>query len=129
MSDYLPQMVPVVVHSHKRYVLSDSAFKNSLRIVAGPGSGKSRFLGRVLAWQTLIRRRPQVILDPTGGVTANLVDKISRLPCAYRKQLWPRLIYVDVAATDYLVPSPLYTRRATDTLFAVANRFPSVLKR
>lgn len=112
----------------KTYVLSDSALKNSLRIVAGRGSGKSRFLGRVLAWQTLIRRKGGVILDPTGGVTANLVDKISRLPLAYRKQLWPRILYIDVAATDYLVPSPLYTRRPGDTLFAVANRFPEVLR-
>ena len=106
------------------------ALKNGIHIVGGPGSGKSRLMGRLLAWQAFLRGMPVVILDPTGGIVANVIDKIARLPQVLRKQLWPRILYVDAGATDHVVPTPLYYRNGTsDTLFAAANRFPAVLKR
>jgi len=112
------------------YRLSDSALKNGMHIVAGPGAGKSRLMGRLIVWQHLLRHKPQVILDPTGGVVDNLLDKIIRLPVEVRRQLWPQLLYVDVGATDFIVPSPLYYKVSQqDTSFAVANRFPGLLKR
>jgi hypothetical protein len=111
-------------------LLSDAAFKQGVHLLGGPGSGKSRMLGRLLAWQNLLRRKPQILLDPTGGVVDNLLDKLSRLPLAARKSLWPRIRYIDAGATDYLVPTPLYYRvGAGDTLFAMANRFPAILKK
>ena len=112
------------------HFIADSALKNGIHIVGGPGSGKSRLMGRVIGWQPFMRGKPVVVLDPTGGIVANIVDKISRLPLEQRRRLWPRIVYIDAGATDYVVPSPLYTRRcATETLFAAANRFPAVLKR
>lgn len=115
--------------SFRMGLLTDSALKNPTRIVGGPGSGKSRLMGRVLTWQVLVRGKPQVILDPTGGVGDNLIDKIMRCDEEIRRRLWSRILYVDVGATDYIVPSPLYYRlRPTDTLFEIANRFPSVIK-
>ena len=108
--------------------LTESALKNPTRIVAGPGAGKTTLLGGV-AWQALVRRRPQLIIDPTGGLIDILADKIGRCDEAIRRHLWPRVLYVDVAATDYVVPSPLYYRlRSSDTLFEIANRLPSVVK-
>lgn len=118
------------VKGQSLYRLSDSALKNGLHLVAGPGAGKSRFLGRIVVWQGLTRQKPQVILDPTGGVIDNLLDKIVRLPIELRRQVWPRLVYVDVGATDFVVPSPLYYPVSPqDTSFAVANRFPGLIKR
>lgn len=112
------------------YRLSDSALKNGLHLVAGPGAGKSRLLGRIVVWQGLTRHKPQVILDPIGGVIDNLLDKIVRLPIELQRQLWPHLVYVDVGATDFVVPSPLYYPVSPqDTAFAVANRFPGLIKR
>ena len=110
--------------------LTDSAFKNPTRIVGGPGSGKSRLMGRILAWQALVGGKPQVIFDPTGGVGDNLIDKLMRCEDEdVRRRLWRRIVYVDVAATDYVVPTPLYYRlRSSDTLFEIANRFPAVVK-
>jgi len=109
--------------------LPDPALKLGCHIVAGPGSGKSRLMGRIIGWQAFLRQQPVVILDPSGGIVQNIVDKISRLSPAERQHLWPRLRYVDVGASDYIVSTPLYSRLGNDTLFAVANRFPAVLKR
>ena len=49
------------------FMLSEGALKNGIHCVAGPGSGKSRTLGRLLVWQQLLQGKPQVILDPTGA--------------------------------------------------------------
>ena len=120
-------VLPALVTSF--YLLLE-AIKNGIHIVGGPGSGKSRLMGRLLAWQAFLRGMPVVVLDPTGGIVANLMDKIARLPEPVRRLLWPRIVYVDAGATDYIVPTPVYYRnRETDTLFEIANRFPGVLKR
>ncbi len=127
----MPSIQPISSTLKRRlFRLSESALKNGIHLVAGPGAGKSRLLGRLLVWQQLVLGHPQVILDPTGGVIDNLLDKIVRLPIELRRQLWPRLVYVDVGATDYIVPSPLYYKLSEqETPFAVANRFPGLLKR
>ncbi|MCC6170368.1 MAG: ATP-binding protein [Caldilineaceae bacterium] len=109
-------------------LLTDSALKNGIHIVGGPGSGKSRYMGRVLTWQAFMRGIPVVVLDPTGGIIMNIMDKICRQPPEVRKKLWPRIDY-DVSATDYVRSSPLYYRRPGETLFAVADRLPAVFKR
>jgi hypothetical protein len=122
-----PLPLPVAKRLH---FIADSALKNGVHIVGGPGSGKSRLMGRVIAWQGLMRRMPVVVLDPTGGIAVNITDKLRRLPLEQRRWLWSRIVYVDAGATDYVVPSPLYTRHSDgETLFEVANRFPAVLKR
>ena len=70
-----------------------------------------------------------MIVDPTGGIVAYLIHKISQLPVAYRKKLWRRITYVDAGAKDYIVPSPLLFKLSADEeLFETANRFPQVLK-
>jgi hypothetical protein len=125
-----PAVVVSQAWPRKLGVLSDAALKNPTRIVGGPGSGKSRLLGRSFGWQAMLRNKPQVILDPTGGVVDNLIDKVMRYPEEVRRQLWSQIIYVDVAATDFIVPTPLYYQlRPTDTLYEIANRFPAVIKR
>ena len=122
-SPHLPEL------ARRLRFLPNAALKLGCHIVGGPGSGKSRLLGRIICWQAFARRHPIVILDPSGGIVQNIVDKIERLAPAARKQIWPLIRYVDVGATDYIVPTPLYTRLGNDTLFAIANRFPAVLKR
>src|SRR5688572_367218 len=110
-------------------LLSDAALKNSLHLVGGPGSGKSRLLGRLLICQWLARGRPAVVLDPTGGVRSNLLDKLIRQPPEVRQKLWPRLVYVDAGASDFIVPTPLYVHLYEgDTAFSIANRLPAILK-
>ena len=108
--------------------ISDSALKNGVHVIGAPGSGKTTLLG-IMAWQMLLRNQPTVIVDPTGGIVAYLIHKISQLPVAYRKKLWRRITYVDAGAKDYIVPSPLLFKLSADEeLFETANRFPQVLK-
>lgn len=116
----------------KRLVwLSDSARHNKIHIMAESGAGKSRYMGRVLAWLLFLRHFPQVILDPTGGTIANLFDKLIRLPRKYQERLWPRIRYVDMSGRgSYVVPFPLYYRLdPDDSLFDVSQRYLEVVKR
>jgi hypothetical protein len=99
--------------------------------MAEAGAGKSRWLGRVLAWQLLLHRIPTIVIDPTGGVVDNFLDKLIRLPREYQEQLWPRVIYVDMSGKGaYTVPFPLYYRLADrDSLYDIAQRYIEVVER
>src|SRR4051794_8794270 len=80
----------------------DAALKQGIHIMGGPGSGKSRLMGRFMAWEALIRGLPAFVCDPTGQITANLFDKLSRLlifnneDLAQYKNMVQRIVYVDV---------------------------------
>ncbi len=110
--------------------LAKAALKTGLHWVSAPGTGKSRGIGRFIVPQVFAQDSPVVVLDPTGGVVDNVIDKLLRLPPEVRRRVWSRVVYVDVAATDYVAPSPLYYRLSSeDTLFEIANRLPAVFKR
>lgn len=73
------------------------------------GTGKSRLLGRVIAWQDFRREIPLVVLDPVGGTIDNLLDKIGREAYETRKRLWERVTYVDMAgANGCVILWPIY---------------------
>lgn len=114
----------------QRLLIQDSALKNGTHIVASPGAGKSRLIGRQVAFQQFLREIPQVALDPVGGIIDNFLDKMRLLPDHIRRQSWRRVVYIDVGATDYIVPTPLYYRfDPNETTFTVANRFPGLIRR
>src|SRR5579871_2969858 len=101
-----------------------------IHLEASKGAGKSRFLGRVLAWQDLVRGGAQVIIDPNGGSIDNLLDKVWRLPQASRAQLTSRLLYVNMSgAAGCVVPFPFYFRFADESLYAIAQRYLDVVRR
>ena len=112
-------------------MISDNSRRNKIHMMAESGAGKSRWLGRVLAWQLLIRGKPQIIIDPTGGTIANLFDKIIRLPGEYQKRLWGRVKYVDMSGKGgYVMPFPLYHQLSPyDSLYDISQRFLEVIKR
>ncbi|MBN1813647.1 MAG: hypothetical protein JXA14_17540 [Anaerolineae bacterium] len=119
-------------HLGKRmFWIWDSALRNKLHLMAEAGAGKSRLLGRILAWLLFLRHIPQIILDPTGGTIDNFLDKIIRLPREQQEQLWPRVQYVDMSGRGgYVVPFPLYHRLSPeDTLFDVSQRYLEVVRR
>ena len=111
--------------------ISLDALRNKLHIMAEAGAGKSRFMGRILAWLLFLQGIPQVILDPTGGTVANFLDKIIRLPREQQARLWPRVRYVDMSGKGkYVEPFPLYYRISPDdSLFDISQRFLDVVRR
>jgi hypothetical protein len=99
-------------------------------IVAGKGAGKSRLLGRLLAWLDFVRGIPLVVIDPHGPLIDNFLDKLTCLPPADQRRLAQRIVYVDASANGgYVVPFPLYYRLGAESLFVQAHRFPEALRR
>lgn len=68
--------------------LSSSGRFNPLTIMAGPGSGKSRFMGRVVVWHDLVTGRPQVVVDPMKGTIVNVIDKCNRWAQDFERRFW-----------------------------------------
>jgi len=127
------EVLPLVAPAHLApglQFLPDSSRSMGLHCVASRGAGKSRLLGRV-AFQDLQRGVPQTIIDPMGALTDTVLDKISRLPKAEQEQLWPRIRYVDVAATDDLVTAfPLYYQQTgNDSPYTMSQRYLDCVRR
>lgn len=114
----------------RQLVLDDRGRSMGLLAIAPRGAGKSRMLGRFVAWQDFLRGVPLVLWDPTGGMIANFLDKLMRQPPAVQAQLWRRVRYVDLAATHgRVIPLPLLARRSGESLYAVSQRFPDLVRR
>ena len=107
----------------------DDVRNMGIYLVASKGSGKSRFMGRMLVRQDCLRGIPQVVFDPVGGTIDNLLDCLSRLPADQQQVLWPRIVYVDMGAQDAVVPFPLYYRLGErDSLYTISQRYLDVLR-
>lgn len=92
------------------------------------GSGKSRFLGRWLAKQSLWRGISQIVLDPVGQTIDNCLDCVLRLPSEQRKVVLSRLCYFDCSGQGGRVcPLPLYYRFGPESWADVANRHVSAI--
>jgi hypothetical protein len=98
---------------------------------APKGAGKSRFLGRGLAWQDFLHGVPLVILDPVGGTIDNFLDKLRREPLTKQRAHWPRVRYVPMSGHQGYVPSwPIYYEARQEESFSTrAQRFVDVVAR
>lgn len=115
----------------RRYLwLPDSARSMGINIMAGKGSGKSRLLGRLIAWLDFVRGVPLVIFDPVGGTIDNFLDKIVRLPDEQQRAAWSRVRYVDAAGFHgHVVPAPLYYRLGSESLYSISQRYLDVVRK
>lgn len=101
-----------------------------VHVMAGKGSGKSRLMGRLLAFLDFIRFVPTVILDPNGPTIDNFIDKILWLPKEYQEQLWKRVIYVNMSGEGgQVVPFPLYYRLGSENLYTISQRYLDVVRK
>jgi hypothetical protein len=115
----------------ERIVIPHSARSMGQRITGTRGSGKSRLLGRLIAWADVQANIPTVIIDPVGALSDNLLDVVARLPQAEqeRLKLHKRIVYVDMAGTGpegHVCPFPLLYRLGKESLYDQAMRFVSV---
>jgi hypothetical protein len=101
-----------------------------IHLSAGKGSGKSRLMGRIIAWIDFLRGVPQIIFDPVGGTIDNFLDKMRWFPREWRERLWPRIIYVDMSGrSGCVVPFPLYYRLGNESLSEIAGRYLQAVRR
>lgn len=110
--------------------LPDSSRSMGIHIMAGKGSGKSRLMGRIIAWLDFIRGVPQVIFDPHGPTIDNFLDKLLRLPPELQDRLFPRVQYIDMSGySGYIFPFPLYYRNGAESLYEISQRFLDVVRK
>ena len=103
--------------------IPDKARSMGIHVQAGKGSGKSRMLGRMIAWLDFIRGVPMVIFDPHGPTIDNFLDKLTRMPRELQERLWQRVLYVDMSGqSGQVIPFPLYYRLGMKAFM----KFPSV---
>lgn len=104
--------------------LLDAHMDRGLHITAGSGSGKSLTLGYLAFW-FLLRGIPQVLFDPSGPMTDQLLLRLaSGFSRPIRQKLWRHVVYLDMAGRTASAPRfPLLFRLPGDTHADVADRF------
>jgi hypothetical protein len=111
--------------------ISASARVMGTAIVSGIGSGKTTLLGD-LTLQALQIGVPQVLFDPLGTLTPNLLFRLVRflqhVPPALHSRFWERLRVVDVGSKDAVVPFPIYYRTGWESLREEAERLLHVIR-
>jgi hypothetical protein len=112
--------------------LPDSGLSLATLILGAPGTGKTT-LESLLALQWLLKGYGQVILDPTGTLSAALIFRLLRFLAPFPPEehglLWQRVRYVPVGAKDFVVPFPIYYGlESGQSLWQVAERFLNVLR-
>jgi len=104
--------------------------RRGIHIVGGPGSGKSRLMGRAIAFHDFISKVPVLVIDPRGATIDNFIDKFTYLDRETQRSLVKRIIYVDMSGRSGYVPGfPLYYRLHGDTLRDVAFRFLDITRK
>src|SRR6266508_1081276 len=121
--------LPLASVSDWHFWLPDQDRVYGIHLVAAPGVGKSRLLGRYLAFSYFLRGVPTIVID-NGYTIDNFLHKVSLLPPSMRRQAWERIRYVDLAGGEYVVPFPLYYRlgnQQRETNRVIAERFVKVI--
>jgi hypothetical protein len=116
------------VQAGEHFLLTNSARARGIACISAPGTGKSTFFGKVLAFLEFVQERPQVIIDPSGNTITQFLDKVLRtvhhLPKSRRAAVWERIRYVDMGSKEYVCPFPLYYRLGTEqSLLEISERY------
>jgi hypothetical protein len=107
--------------------LTDEQRTRGIHVVAGKGSGKTRLLAS-LAMQDAVRGLPVVGMD-RGPLIDAILNTICRLSPEKRAALLKRVVLIDMAGGEYIVPLPFYVRLGDETAFDIAERFPDIVER
>jgi hypothetical protein len=138
LESYLLSVVVVVsvclVEPRSR-LISHSARARGIAVIGAPGVGKSRLLGRVLAWGDFLSGIPQLICDPIGTTIDNflskLVTELHYLPESEQRKYRERVKYFDLSGSSgYVLQLPLYFRLGTErSLREIAVRLPQLYRK
>ncbi len=112
----------------KPWLIPSEVRNMGVHICAGKGSGKSRLMGRCIAWHDFSCGLPVVIFDPYGQTIDNFLDKIRRLPTEHQPRGWRRVRYVDLSGSFGRIECfPLLYRAGNESLYKVASRYLELL--
>jgi hypothetical protein len=107
----------------------------STSVIGAPGVGKSRLLGRVLAWGDFLSGIPQLLCDPIWTTIDNflhkLVTELHYLPESEQSKYRERVRYFDMSGSQgYVLQLPLYFRLGTErSLREIAVRLPQLYRK
>ena len=121
---------PEKIFIPKTVEIPDRARSMGVHIMAGRGSGKSRLMGRAIAFEDVISGVPLILFDPMGSTIDNLLDKFMRMHPEERREhrISERLLYVDMSGRgDRVTPFPIYYRLGKESYYDVASRFATVV--
>jgi hypothetical protein len=122
------QAFPASTPAGELFSLPNNARARGIACISAPGTGKSTFFGKVLAFLDFVLERPQVIIDPGGSTIDQFLDKVLRtvhhLPKSQRAAVWERIRSVDMGSSKYVCPFPLYYRLGTEhSLLEISERY------
>jgi hypothetical protein len=125
----ISSLVPKKIRKRLLWLLDD-ARSMGIHLQAGKGSGKSRLMGRVIAWLDFLRGVPTILFDPVGTSIDNFLDKMARLPRELQERLWPRVRYVDMSGQyGHVCPFPLYYRLGDESLYEISQRVLDTIRK
>jgi hypothetical protein len=129
---------PRVFAKHTRLARIDweSALYNGTYILGAKGSGKSTVAADI-AFYHFLNGTPQLIIDPLGVGTIDgflwrvwrfLRDMPADMPQSYDSRFWERIIYINVASAERIVPFPLVYKTGSErSLLEIAERYLNVI--
>lgn len=112
--------------------LNEELRRLGIHVVSGKGTGKSRLLGRIIAFQDVAGRWriPTIIIDAMGMTINNLLHMIGHLPPDKQREVWERIRLFDMVGRDgYVMSDPFYFRHGTESLPDVADRLIELIGR
>lgn len=101
-----------------------------IHIVSGKGTGKSRFIGRCIAFNDLREYIPTVIIDPVGQLANNFIDQVIRLPEEDQDNYWRHIRYIDLGGrAGHIMPMPFYYRMGNEGHTEASHRILDFIER
>lgn len=108
--------------------VSDSARSMGMWVLAGRGSGKSRFVGRKLLVEDYRRGVPTVVFDPIGGTIQNFLDTFLKMPAEEAYRALSRVVCADMAGSEtHVFPFPFIYHAKSP--YDAAQRFVELIRR
>jgi hypothetical protein len=131
MTDASPVLAPPRLPPEAKNWLwiEDNARALGIHLTGSKGSGKSRLLGRRIAFFDAYRHVPTLVIDPTGEVIRNLIDRILWMERPIQDDMLARIRYVDIGHPNRTATMPLYYRLGDEPLNTIANRYLNLIRR
>jgi hypothetical protein len=112
-----------------RVLFPDKVRTMGLNILGNRGTFKTHILSFVVA-EDCRRGVSSIVVDLTGDLTNNSLQRLSQLPRHTQEQIGKRLVYVDMAGrAGDICPFPLYYRLGNESTYEISQRILDVIRK